>query len=68
MTTGDFPAGKEFNCPDCPVQNGHSDAMPQINFCAYCNRKGSRLYIYTSPKPWVDGYGNNMFNPNKETE
>lgn len=30
--------GKEFNCPDCPVENGHPDVVPQINFCANCSR------------------------------
>jgi hypothetical protein len=38
MSTGDFSRGKEFNCPDCLLENGHVDAVPQINFCAYCLR------------------------------
>lgn len=34
-------SGKEFNCPDCPFQNGHPDVIPQINFCANCSRTRS---------------------------
>ena len=44
MPTGDFPKGKEFNCPDCPMTNGHYDAVPRVNFCATCERTRNKYY------------------------
>jgi len=44
MSTGDFQRGKEFNCPDCLMENGHPDVVPQINFCANCSRKNNNYY------------------------
>lgn len=46
MTAGDFPIGKEFDCPDCLLVNGHPDAVPQINFCVYCKRRGIIQKLY----------------------
>jgi hypothetical protein len=38
MTTGDFPLGKKYNCPDCLLHNRHPDCCRQINFCTSCER------------------------------
>jgi hypothetical protein len=44
MSTGDYPRGKKYNCPDCTMENLPSDISPPINFCAYCNKSGSMFY------------------------
>lgn len=48
MPTDDFPIGKEFDCPDCLLTNGHYDAITQINFCAYCKRRNIQIYNSTA--------------------